>query len=256
MKKIFITIAIFSFIIITSKISAQKFIGVKGGISIPNLTAGGSEENELNSGYSSIIGPNFAVFFETGLSKRFSLSTQLEYSAQGGKKNGFQAFPNPFTSIVNAPYLYADFNSKAKINYLMLSELAKVNFPLGSSPFSFYVEVGPFAGLLMSAHEITSGKSDVYADKQQQVNLTQQYNVGQVDFNNNENIKDQVHKGNFGIEGDVGFAYNFGMSKVFVEGGGNYGFLNIQKGTDNGKNNIGAATIRIGYAINFGGVGK
>ena len=65
-------------------------------------------------------------------------------------------------------------------------------------------------------------------------------------------IKDQLHKGNFGIEGDVGFAVNIGASKIFIEGGGNYGFLNIQKGSDNGKNNIGAATVRVGYACKFG----
>ncbi len=61
-----------------------------------------------------------------------------------------------------------------------------------------------------------------------------------------------MHKGNFGIEGDLGFALKAGSSKIFVEGGGNYGFLNIQKGTENGKNHIGAATVRLGYAIDFG----
>ena len=37
----------------------------------------------------------------------------------------------------------------------------------------------------------------------------------------------------------------------FIEGGGNYGFLNIQKGTDNGKNQIGAATVALGYGYTF-----
>jgi hypothetical protein len=46
--------------------------------------------------------------------------------------------------------------------------------------------------------------------------------------------------------------YKINRSKIFIEGGGNYGFLNIQKGTENGKNNTGAATINIGYAHNIG----
>jgi hypothetical protein len=40
---------------------------------------------------------------------------------------------------------------------------------------------------------------------------------------------------NLGIEGNLGINYFFGRSNVFIEGGGNYGFLNIQKGKQNGK---------------------
>jgi hypothetical protein len=236
------------------------YIGVKAGLSIPNLTSGGSVENELNSGYSSTIGPNFAVFYECLLSKKFSLSTQLEYSAQGGKKNGFQALPTPtelapYFTVQQRPVpavVYADFDSKAKINYLMLSELAKFNIPFSSeSPLSFYVEAGPFAGFLISAHEITSGNSDIYADKGKQENITEITQVGPQSFDYTADIKDDLHKGNFGIEGDVGFAFKFQNSKIFIEGGGNYGFLNIQKGEANGKNNIGAGTVRAGYAFAF-----
>lgn len=263
MKKILIATTVLSFIIV-SKISAQNAIGIKGGISIPNLTAGGSQQNEINSGYSSSLGPDFAVFYEATLSKQFSLSTQLEYSAQGGKKNGFQALPTPsdlapYFTYQNRPVpdvVYATFDSKAKINYLMLSELAKVNFPFNKSPLSFYVEVGPFAGLLVSAHQLTSGTSDIYADKGKQEDITQNAQQSAVSFDNNQDIKDQLHKGNFGVEGDVGFALNLGMSKIFIEGGGNYGFLNIQKGTENGKNHIGAAMVRVGYAFKFGNIKK
>lgn len=263
MKKCFfictVLIALF-----TSQLKAQNsskhYIGIKGGISIPNLSAGGSEQNEINSGYSSSLGPDFALFHECFLSKHFALSTQLEYSAQGGKKDGFQAFPTPdelalYFTAQQRPVpavVYADFKSEAKINYLMLSELAKLNFPFGTkSPVSFYFEVGPFGGLLVSAHQVTSGKSDVYADKNKQENITEITQQGEQSFDNKQDIKDDLHKGNFGIEGDLGFAINAGHSKLFIEGGGNYGFLNIQKGNENGKNHIGAATVRVGYAIRF-----
>ena len=34
-----------------------------------------------------------------------------------------------------------------------------------------------------------------------------------------------------------------------VDDRGNYGFIPIQKGDEHGKNNIGAATVAIGYAL-------
>ena len=64
-------------------------------------------------------------------------------------------------------------------------------------------------------------------------------------------IKDQLNTFNFGISGNVGFAYHFGKNNIFIEGGGNYGFLNIQKGTANGKNQTGAGTVAIGYGYTF-----
>ncbi len=246
-----------------TKAPAKSYIGIKGGISIPNLTAGGSDNNPINTGYSSSLGPDFAVFYESKVSKSFSLSTQLEYSAQGGKKNGFQAFatsslPAEFDQYFTAQqrpvptYVYATYNSEAKINYLMLSELAKLSFNLGAkSPLSLYIDAGPFGALLVSAHNVTSGSSDIYADEKMQENITEITQQGKQSFNNNQDIKDQLHKGNFGIEGDVGLALTMNNNKIFVEGGGNYGFLNIQKGTANGKNNIGAATVRVGYAFGF-----
>jgi len=175
----------------------------------------------------------------------------------GRKKNGFQALATPpefaqyFDPNPPPPYLYADYNSKAKLNYLMLSVLAKFNWQLGTkSPASFYADAGPFGALLVSAHQVTSGSSIIYIDEQMQQQLTPDAQS----FDNKEDIKSDLHKGNFGIEGDLGLAFNFKNNRLFVEGGANYGFLNIQKGTDNGKNNTGAATIRIGYACNFGKV--
>ena len=250
MKKYLITTTLL-FVLIISKTEAQNAFGIKGGISIPNLTSGGSEQNPINSGYSSRLGPDFSVFYQTGISKIFSLVTQLEYSAQGGKKDGFQAFPNPVDSTGN-PYLYANFKSEAKLNYLMLSELAKFNWQLGKSHCNFYVDAGPFLGYLISAHQVTSGTSDVYEDKAMQVDITQLSGQSPQSFDNKQDIKDELHKGNFGVEGDIGLALNLSKSEIFIEGGANYGFVNIQKGSENGKNNTGAATVRVGYACNFG----
>jgi len=237
--------------------SAQDIaIGVRGGISIPNLTAGGSEQNPLNTGYSSRQGPDAGIFAEFKFSDLFSLQPMLEYSSQGGKKDGLQAFPTPsqiaagYEAQNQTPptYLYANYKSEAKLNYLMLPVLAKFGYNFHQSPFRLYIDAGPFLGLLVSAHQVTSGSSEFYADASGQ----QQLPYGEQSFNADNNIKSQLNKVNFGIEGNLGLAYKIKRSCIFIEGGGNYGFLNIQKGTANGKNNTGAATADVGYALAFG----
>jgi len=231
-------------------------VGVKGGISIPNLTAGGSTENPLNTGYSSISGPEAAVFAEFEVSKLFSVQPMLEYSTQGGKKNGLQAFPTPpeaalYFALMNQPtpaYLYGNFKNESKLSYLMLPVLAKFGLDLGSSPFRIYVSAGPFASLLLKATTTTSGYDSIYQDAAG----LQALPTGAYSFDAKTDMKDQVKKYNAGIEGNLGIAYRFGNSSIFLEGGGNYGFVKIQKDKTSGQNNIGAAFAMIGYKFTFG----
>ena len=253
MKKFFCLFSLLVELFIPSAFTQNQkdCFGIKGGISIPNLRAKGAEQNPINTGYSSRLGPDFAVFFEKGISQTFSFMPSLEFSSQGGKKDGFQAFATPaefaaaFPPGNVPPYLYATYNSEAKMNYLMLAALAKFTWPLGSKSLcSLYVNAGPFGALLLSAHQVTSGSSIIYADEGMQQPLTQT----EQSFDNKQDIKDELHKGNFGIEGNLGVAFNIKSGKIFLEGGANYGLLNIQKGTENGKNQTGAATVRIGYA--------
>jgi len=229
-------------------------IGIKGGISIPNLTASGNEQNPLNTGYSSRLGPEFGLFAEFKISDLFSLEPMLEYSSQGGKKNGLQALPVPESLAALFPpgqaptYLYANFNSEAQLNYLMIPVLAKFGHRFSESAFRIYADVGPFVGFLLSAKQVTTGQSQVYLDPAG----TQALPVGSQSFNNTQDIKDQLNTTNFGVEGNIGLSYELGQSDVFIEFGGNYGFLNIQKGSQNGKNNTGAATIVLGYSYWLG----
>jgi hypothetical protein len=229
-------------------------LGARAGMSIPNLSAKASGNNPLNTGYNSRLGPDAGIFGEYHLSSLFSLEAMLEFSSQGGKKNGMQAFPTPpemaamFPEGTAPQYLYANYKSEAKMVYLLVPILAKFGWNLsGSSPLRIYIDAGPFAGFLLSAHQVTSGSSMVYADKQG----TQALSPQAVPFNADSDIKDQLNTFNFGISGNVGISYRFNRGNIFIEGGGNYGFLNIQKGTENGKNNTGAGTVDIGYAYTF-----
>ena len=255
MKKVFIGVIILFFCITVA--TAQSIsVGVRGGISIPNLKAGYSRTNPVNTGYSSILGPDAGVFAEIKISDVFSVQPMLEYSSQGGKKNGLQAFPTPaeaaiyFNSIGehNPPYLYANFKNKIQLNYLMLPVLAKFGFSFNNPALRLYADAGPFAGLLLKAKDITSGSSEIYTDAAGQMPLP----LGVFPLNGDMNVKDSLNKWNAGIEGNIGLQYQFGQSNIFIEGGGNYGLKNIQKGAANGKNNTGAATVTIGYSYAFG----
>jgi hypothetical protein len=178
----------------------------------------------------------------------------VEYSSQGGMKNGMQAFTTPpemaamFPAGQAPPYLYANYNSEAKLNYLLVPVLAKFGWNLPNGPFRIYAGAGPFAGFLLPAHQVTSGLSVIYADKQGQQPLS----ANPQSFDSNNVIKDQLNKFNFSVSGNMGIAYHFIRSNIFIEGGGNYGFLNIQKGTADGKNNTGSATVNVGYACTLG----
>ncbi|CAL1518972.1 porin family protein [Chitinophaga sp. MM2321] len=237
------------FLLVPFYTQAQVDLGVKAGLSIPNLTSG-SSANPINSGYSSRLGPDFAIHAEFHLTDQFSIQPQLEYSSQGGQKDGKQAFSVPAEMVPLFPpgqvpqYLYANYKSTAKINYLMLPVLAKYHIPLGGN-WDFYVAAGPFVSIVVSAKNVTSGTSSIYLDEQQ----TQALPTGPQSFDKEVDIKDELHKANWGVDGHVGFAYKFGRSSVFIEGGGNYGFVNIQKNDVNGKNNTGAGVVVLGYAF-------
>lgn len=242
-------------------VNAQKIdIGVRGGLSIPNLSGGGSNATPLSQGYSSRLSAGFAAFAEFKINKTFSIQPMLEYSSQGGKKDKLQALsiPSDMVPLLQAglpagtpmpQYLYANFKSEAKFNYLMLPILAKFGWDLGaSSPFRLYADAGPFIGVLLNAKQVTSGNSELYLDDKGQMPIridpTQPFPQN---LNAETDIKDQLHKVNAGAEANIGIAYKINRGSVFIEGGGNYGFVKIQKADNIGKNNIGAGTVMIGF---------
>ncbi|MGI8952716.1 MAG: porin family protein [Chitinophagaceae bacterium] len=245
-KRLF-NIAIFLLIAQTS--FAQISLGVKGGISIPNLKAP-SGSNPVSSGWSSRQGPYFGVFSEFKISDHFALQLELNYSSQGGKKDGVQGIatsdffaPNPVPP--GAPkYVYASFKNEAALNYIELPLLAKIIFPLGEK-FSFFIDGGPYAGYLLKAKNISSGSSMVYLDKAE----TQPLPIGTQSFDSTADVTKNIKRFNAGIQGGIGIAVKLGNGELMLTGGGNYGLINIQKNADDGKNNTGAATVTLGYLI-------
>jgi hypothetical protein len=223
------------------------YLGIKGGVSIPSLGSGGG--NQLSSGYKSGMGADAALFAEFKFGDMFSIMPMIEYSSQGGKKDGIQAFPTPPQVAVfyPQPYLYANFSSTVKLGYIMLPILAKISFDINSS-FSVYGDGGPFVGYLLNARQSSTGSSPVYSDASGQTVIAV---AGTQSFANDMDIKGQLNKINFGVEGNIGLAYKLDQNYIFIEGGGNYGLKNIQNDPANGKNNTGAATVTLGYIYSF-----
>lgn len=298
MKKKCLLIAAALMMMSVASVNAQQvMLGVKGGLTVPNITPGG-KDTPLSEGYSSSLAWGAGAFAEIKFSKLFSLQVGLEYSLQGGEKDGMQALPaGPIFGNMKAQlgaaaaplvdqasrflpndYLYADFESKAKFNYIMLPVQAKFGWNLTkTSPVRVYVSAGLFAAYLCKAERVSKGNSPFYADdkgttlsKYAMTNHgaaigsipppTQQMIMGMIagmdqpqDLNNTQNITGDINRFNFGFIGSVGFSYDITPKhRIFIEGGGNYGFLNIQKDEANGKNCIGAGSVMVGYGFTLG----
>jgi len=225
------------------------------------------------------------------------MSTQINQAIQDNLGPLASLVPPVSVSVPVPDYLYANAKRDAKMDYLMLPVLAKFGWNLGkTSPWRVYVDAGPYIGLLLNAKNIVSINGSVSADKAGNPlvpssvimdaitnaipssmlpmipsDMLSQITAGATqasqslsdemasNLSGNQDIKDQLNKLNWGLEGNIGLQYKINpRNKVFIEVGGNYGLMNIQKstGTDangkkqylNGKNNIGAATAMIGYA--------
>lgn len=236
--------ALLALIICVSTFSASGqiniYVGVKGGICIPNLSAGSNNENPLSNGYSSSTGGDFGVLATGQFNKWLSFQSEIIYSQQGGKHNGLQAIPDPYGPV--PPYFYANFKNTAKLNYLLVPLMARFDVTL-QKKLNLYANAGGFAGFLLSAKSVSSGSSNIYADEmgQQQVSPSAQ------SFDSTVDIKSSVHKFNAGVIGAIGLSYKLHFGKIFIEAGGNYGFINIQKYAADGTNYSGAVTIHLGY---------
>ncbi|SDD03195.1 porin family protein [Niabella drilacis] len=246
MKKYILIIIVIS---IAGFSRAQRNIEIafKPGVSIPSLHAAGSD-NPLSSGYRSQAYQDAALHAEYKFSRSFSIQPQLEYSLQGGRKNGLQAFPVPGEMAPLFPpgeapaYLYADYTSETKLAYFLLPVLVKYHLN-PQKKWDVYIAAGPFASYLLGAKNRTSGSSIIYPDE----NKTQPLDPQPRSFNNEDNIANDLHRFNTGITGHMGLGRKIISGSIFLEVGGNYGIIVIQKNSANGRNRTGAAVISLGY---------
>jgi hypothetical protein len=232
-----------------SKLFSQSLIlGVKGGISVPELKGGGTPQSE---GYSSRLAPNFGAFIKYPLNSYFSLQAEVLFSGQGGKRNGMQAIANvPNIPVPPNTTLYANFDNETILNYLEIPVLVKFSFLESSSAFTEYVDAGPYFGILLNAKTQTSGNSKIYLDQAGTMPVSfNGYPIPPQNFNNETTITSDIKTFNVGITGGIGVILNTTAGQFELDLRGVYGFIPIQSDNSNGSNNTGALYLTIGYGF-------
>lgn len=266
MKTRFYLSTVLSFLLLASSAGQEGrfYAGIKSGFGIPSLTASGVS-TPLSEGFASRLGYYGGLVSELRTGDHFGIRAEVNFSSQGGRRDGLQAMPllgmlEPLWQMLPQfgfhvdGFMYADIESRAILNYIEVPVMAKYRFHI-SRKIDFYLQAGPYAGFLMNAKLVTAGKSHIYADSNgmysvdQILQLASQDPIGEVSFDHTENITPEIHKFNLGGQGAAGFGMKMRSGELFLEGGGNYGFLKIQKDEANGTNNTGAGTVTLGYLL-------
>jgi len=223
-------------------------IGVKGGISIPELKGGGTPQSE---GYSSRLAPNFGAYINYELNSVLFLQAEVLFSGQGGKRNGMQAINNvPNLPIPPSATLYANFDNETILNYLEIPLIISYTISSSNSGFTEYIDAGPYLGILLKAKTQTSGNSKIYLDQSGTMPLTiNGYTIPTQSFGAEMNITSDIKTINIGITGGIGINLNIGSSQLDLDLRGVYGFIPIQSDNANGSNNTGALYLTIGYGF-------
>lgn len=233
--------AIAAILLLSSNTNAQKntfSVGARAGVNISKLCCGSME---INEDYVFGEGPSFGLAASYGFSKYFSVAAELDFATQGGKKNGMQAI----TPGSNGSVLYAKFDNKTVLNYLELPIMARVTF---GDKFKYYVNAGPYIGYLLAAKNVTSGSSQIFADKAG----TQIESTALQSFNSDKDVKSQFLAINYGLTGGLGAGYSFGNHVVWLDGRYVLGMPNIRKNTTlYGENSTGSVMVGLMYSYSF-----
>ncbi|HEV3415035.1 MAG TPA: porin family protein [Puia sp.] len=251
MRKVLPILALLALFQIGQTSAQMPWLGVHGGLSIPDLSGGNG--NQLSSDYTSRLAANFGIQGEWHIYHRFSLQVELNFAGQGGQRNGIQPITNlpaPLQSMVPpGSYLYANFKNKAVLNYLELPILAK--FTWGRT-LQFYADAGVYVGYLLHAEEKTSDSSTIYVDQKGTPLTVQGYPVPGQNFTANTDITSSIKRFNVGVTGGVGLALPLDAhNKVFFDARFEYGLINIQKYSADGSNNTGNVLLSLGWSHRF-----
>lgn len=240
MRRVLAVAAVLLCAIAVQSRAATWDFGVHAGSSIPNLRDNGG--GDLSSGYSSRLAPFLGAFAGRSLSPAWSLRAELNYAAQGGKRDGMQPLQDASQfPVPPGTTLYANFKTEAKLDYLEIPVL--VRYHVSAAP-GLFVNGGPYAGFLLSAKTVTSGSSQVFLDSQGQ----QPVDANTYPFDATTDNKSDLKTFNWGIQAGVGYVHEAGNGIVSLEVRGGLGLTNIQKDSANGKNSTGVLVLAAGYA--------
>jgi hypothetical protein len=220
-------------------------LGVHGGITIPNLRGG--QDNPLTRGFSSREGEFFGLTADIGLTRQLSLVVELNYTSQGGKRDGLQIIEElpPDLQLPPDIDLYANFRNETILDYIEIPVMGRLTF---GHKARFFVNAGPYIGFLVRARAVTSGSSFIFLDPAG----TQPVTPSAVSFDANTDVKDSLKTTNFGLAGGAGVKYPLGPGSLVLEAHFQAGLITIQRDiATSGSSQTGAVVISLGYLLSL-----
>ncbi len=228
-------------------------IGIKAGTSIPSLRDDGN--NEITRDYESKMAGSFGLIADIGISGKLSIKTGLDYSGQGGVRDGQQPvtdLPVQFSQLLpQGSYIYANFNNNSVLNYMEIPIMVKLEW---GNKLKYYLNAGPYLGFLLNAKQKTSGSSQFYLDKNGTMPLTiSGQPLGLQSFDANTDIKDDINSTNIGMTGGVGLSFDLNKKSALVfDARAAYGLKSVQKDTElNGNSKTGGIFLTLGYVFSL-----
>ena len=225
----------------------EIWIGLQGGLNLPNMRGG---TTELSRGYTSRQAPFLGLALDYILSPSFSICTEINYSSQGGQRNGMQPiFSDQVQGMPIPPSfaLYADFRNETIIDYLEIPLLAELRT---GQRIQFFVNGGPYAGYRVRAKTITKGQSTLYIDPSgiPLILPGQVAPLPPLSFDAETDISEEINRLNLGLCGSIGAKIPFGPGLAALSARFNLGLSNIQSHPEvTGKNHTGAFIIAVSY---------
>ncbi len=264
-----------AFILISQLQYAQIKVGGKAGFSLGNLSENSS--NLYSKDFESITGYDFGVFTEFAVSDQFAVRLEVLSTRKGGRRDGIQPIPlegllssgqdinflnqlailSGGTTITDQTPLFANYSNKSELTYLEIPLLGRYSW---GNQERFYVEAGPYIGILIKAEQITIGNSTFYADEVGNLPLIIPNPLGgtpfsfpEQTFSERTDVIDNLERTNYGVQFGLGFFRDYDNKHEISFGvRATYGFVPIQKNETFGNNKIGSITFNFSYARIFG----
>jgi len=249
MKNIYF-LSIISFLSIgIANAQAKISLGLKGGLNIPNLRMNSS--NPVIDGFKTYASGYYGIVLENGLSERWSLLNEVNYSTVGITKNGNQVIPrsaykNLKIGLNSFKNLYADFYSKVNVNYVEVPLMLKY-YVYQDENWNFFINGGPFMSVMTKSSVKTDGYDYVYTDAKHTNKL---FDIKLI-LTQEQDLMDRLEPVDFGFKGGFGATLKGDIGELFIAASANLGLLNMQTDPGDGANKTRAATISIGYLFHI-----
>ena len=228
-------------------------IGAHGGINMPNIR--GEAGDPFTEGFESRQGAFYGIFVDLGVMPHFSLAAELNYSSQGGVREGLQIITSTLLPqelpLPPGMALYAGYRNESILDYIEIPLLGKLTF---GKKIRFFVNAGPYIGFLIRARALTRGNSFLYLDKNgtMPIVIPPSTQPLEIEMTADTDIKDSLKDTNFGLTGGGGFSIPVGPGTVIGEGRFQWGLTVIQRDIQqSGKSRTGGFVISIGYSLSL-----